>query len=391
MSARCDSTELVASAVIVGGSLGGLFHAVALRRIGVDVSVLERSAARPQDRGAGIVLQPTVEHMLSEFCDTDARAASVAVTHRQFVDIDGATRLAASPQDMISWGTIYTALRSALPDGAYLPGRTVEDITTDPDGGPTVAYRSADGEEHTVASDLVVIADGSASRHRSVVDPESTPPVYAGYVAFRGVVDEADLPDELVAAVDARFTFFDGAGTQFLCYFIPGPNGSGVGERRLNWVWYRTADRARLEHILNDRNGRSRAWSLPAGLVAGDVEIELRDTAHTQLPAMCAAVVDATAEPFAQAITDSSVQRMRAGPLLLSGDAAFVVRPHTAASTEKAAADALTLAIALSKRSDLDTALNDWERARLAGGHDLYCNGRMLGRRFAHTNWTDTR
>ncbi len=73
---------------------------------------------------------------------------------------------------------------------------------------------------------------------------------------------------------------------------------------------------------------------------------------------------------------------MRSGPILLSGDAAFVVRPHTAASTEKAAADALTLTMALAKRGDLDTALNDWQRARLAGGNDLYRHGRMLGRRF---------
>lgn len=393
MNAHSTTAALATSAVVVGGSLGGLFHAVALSRLGVEVTVVERSAARPADRGAGIVLQPTVEHMLSEFCDLDARAVSVAVRHRQFVDIDGTTRLTPSPQDMISWGTIYTALRSALPDGAYLSGRTVENITTSPSGWPTVAYSSTAGDEHTTESDLVVIADGSASRHRSTVDPHSAPPVYAGYVAFRGVVDEADLPDELVAAVDGRFTFFDTPTTQFLCYFIPGPDGSAVGQRRLNWVWYRTADRAGLQHILHDVNGRSRASSLPAGLMAADVETELRSTARTQLPALCEAVVDATAEPFAQAITDSSVQRMRSGPLLLSGDAAFVVRPHTAASTEKAAADALTLAMALSKSPDLDTALNDWERARLAGGHDLYRHGRMLGRRFetAPTTAADTR
>ncbi len=124
--------------------------------------------------------------------------------------------------------------------------------------------------------------------------------------------------------------------------------------------------------------------------MAVDVETELRATARHQLPAMCSAIVAATAEPFAHAITDSSVKRMRNGPLLLSGDAAFVVRPHTAASTEKAAADALTLAVALSDRPDFATALNDWERARLARGRDLYRHGRMLGRRFETTATSST-
>lgn len=235
---RTGSQSVPERCVIVGGSLGGMFHAVALCRLGVDVTVLERSAERPADRGAGIVLQPTVEHMLSEFCDTDARAASVAVTHRQFIDIDGTNQFAQSPQDMISWGAIYTALRSALPADCYQPGQTVYDIVTD-DGGPiTVRSRSVSGDTRTNTAGLVVVADGGGSQHRRLIDPDSQPPAYAGYVAFRGVVDEADLPDELVAAADKRFTFFDGPATQFLCYFIPGVNGTAKGPRRLNWVWY---------------------------------------------------------------------------------------------------------------------------------------------------------
>lgn len=368
--------------VIVGGSLGGMFHAVALTRLGVDVTVLERSTERPADRGAGIVLQPTVEHMLSEFCDTDARAVSVAATHRQFIDIDGTSQVVQSPQHMISWGAIYTALRSALPDRCYVPGQTVDDITTDLDRTVKVTSRSVAGDMRADTAGLVVVADGGGSNHRRLVDPDSQPPAYAGYVAFRGVIDEADLSDELVAAANERFTFFDGPGTQFLCYFIPGTSGTATGQRRLNWVWYRTVDPSRLKQTLHDHNGRSHISSMPAGLMSSEVETELRDTAHVALPAGCAAIIDATVEPFAQAITDGSVDRMRNGSLLLSGDAAFVVRPHTAASTEKAAADALTLAYLFSDRPDLNTALTDWERARLDGGRDLYRHGRMLGQRF---------
>ena len=45
-------------ALIIGGSLGGLSTAIALRRIGWDVEVFERSASELKDRGAGLVMQP---------------------------------------------------------------------------------------------------------------------------------------------------------------------------------------------------------------------------------------------------------------------------------------------------------------------------------------------
>jgi 2-polyprenyl-6-methoxyphenol hydroxylase-like FAD-dependent oxidoreductase len=38
--------------VVVGGSLGGLFHAIALRAIGCEVEVFEKSAGLLHDRGA---------------------------------------------------------------------------------------------------------------------------------------------------------------------------------------------------------------------------------------------------------------------------------------------------------------------------------------------------
>lgn len=389
MSAGPTHGAFPESVVVVGGSLGGMFHAVALASFGVKVTVLERAQERPLDRGAGIVLQPTVEHMLTQFCETDTQAASVKVTHRQFVDRDNSTRLAASAQHMISWGAIYTALRSALPTGTYRQGRTVEEINTS-DGRVQVAHSSRSGSRETLDADLVVVADGSRSRHRSTVDPSATAPAYAGYVAYRGVIDEGDLGEDLTRSFDDKFTFFDDPGTQFLCYFIPGPHGRARGQRRLNWVWYQTADKHQLAHILLDRGDTQHTVSLPPGAMSADVENETRTTADRQLPSMCAALVQATTEPFVQAITDGRVQRMRNGPVLLSGDAAFVVRPHTAASTEKAAADALTLTMALTNRSDLHTALSDWERARLAGGIDLYQHGRMLGQRFEPTGTTPT-
>lgn len=378
---------------VVGGSLCGLFHAVVLGQAGAEVTVWERTAGRPQDRGAGIVLQPSVASVLARFCGVDARACSVPVTHRQFLDRAGRARVAAAPQHMISWSAVHRALRAAVPERNYRPGRPV--ATVEPTGaGATVGFAAA---EPDVDVDLVVVADGAGSTLRPVVT-SSPPPRYAGYVAYRGVLPEADLDPALVRRLAGRFTFHDAPGTQFLCYFIPGatdgaePRAATVpGRRALNWVWYVPAPPARLAEITTDRDGRRRSGSVPPGLLAPAVAGQLVDRARADLPGVLADVVEATADPFAQAITDAGVPVMRRGSVLLSGDAAFVVRPHTAAATEKAAAEAIALHHALTGGADLDAALRVWETRALRTGRELLAHGVALGSRLGLTAGPHTR
>ncbi|MER6002756.1 hypothetical protein ABT120_29585 [Nonomuraea angiospora] len=115
---------------IVGGSLGGLFQAVALTELGLDVTVWERSAGRPDDRGAGIVLQPGVAWFLSMFCGVDPDRISVPVTHRQFFTRDGHSHHTLMRQRMISWGAIYTSLRDHLDVARYHDGQHVTALTS---------------------------------------------------------------------------------------------------------------------------------------------------------------------------------------------------------------------------------------------------------------------
>lgn len=360
---------------IIGGSLGGLFHAVGLQRFGVDVDIWERSAGRPDDRGAGIVLQPGVAWFLRTLCDVDPDAVTVAVTHRQYFARDGQAQLGAMGQQMISWGTIYNSLRDTLAPTSYHGGQAVTGVEGH-DAGATVF---TDTGIHQV--DLAIIADGSNSRHRGLVDAGGTP-IYAGYIAYRGVVDEAQLPEHLAAEFSGRFSFYDGPQSQFLCYFIPGANGSvAPGERRLNWVWYVSADAERLCEVTTDVTGHTHGTSVPPGLIAPTIRAQLLDLATATLPEVIAQLVEHTAEPFAQAILDAAVTTMRSGRLLLSGDAAFVVRPHTAASAEKAAGDAMALLSALGQDSTLEDALAGWERDRLQEGSAIYHHGIGLGSR----------
>ncbi|MFD7878583.1 hypothetical protein ACFV5G_31585 [Streptomyces sp. NPDC059766] len=365
----------IESVGIVGGSLGGLFQAVALAELGLDVTVWERSAGRPDDRGAGIVLQPSVAWFLRMFCGVDPDRISVPVTHRQFFSLDGKSHHTLMRQRMISWGAIYTSLRDRLDPARYHEGAQVTALVPRPEGVDV----QVGGAVRSV--DLAIIADGSASRHRRLVAPEGAPR-YAGYVAYRGVIDEADLSQELSEVFRDRFSFYDGDRTQFLSYFIPGDLGTTApGRRRMNWVWYVRADAAGLERITTDRNGTVHGLSLPPGLIAPQVHAELLDRARALLPGPMRELVEHTREPFAQAILDGHVSRMRAGRMLLTGDAAFVVRPHTAASVEKAAADAIALFTALLQVPSLDGALRAWEKNRLAEGTALHRHGIGLGDR----------
>ena len=77
---------------------------------------------------------------------------------------------------------------------------------------------------------------------------------------------------------------------------------------------------------------------------------------------------------------------MTFGQVALIGDAAFIPRPHTAASTAKAAANAIALAEALVKHNhNVIKALKSWEPLQLAYGRQLMASGQQLGnRQFSH-------
>ena len=74
-----------------------------------------------------------------------------------------------------------------------------------------------------------------------------------------------------------------------------------------------------------------------------------------------AELVAATPEPFLQTIVDIGVSRTVFGRACLLGDAAFVVRPHTAAAAAKAAGDAMSLATPFTARARM------WTRRLPAG------------------------
>ena len=137
-----------------------------------------------------------------------------------------------------------------------------------------------------------------------------------------------------------------------------------------------------LDRVLIDKDGRRREFSVPQGIVSPGMADWLHGQARRILPPTFLRLVEATREPFVQTIHDLAVPKMAFGRVCLSGDAAFVPRPHTAASTAKAAANALALTNCLAvAKGDVVAALRRWEPAQLDYGEQLRVHGQRLGKR----------
>ena len=373
-------------ALVIGGSLGGLFAGVLLRSIGWTVNIYERSSHDLDSRGGGIVLQPQV---LAAFQQAGIRYdASIGVVAKERVFLDGEGGIAdriPMRQMLTSWTSLYAAMRRHFPAEHYHQGAELAGFE---DHGSHVTARFADGQEHT--GQLLVAADGSGSFVRRTLLPD-VEASYAGYLAWRGLVDEADMPGEAASVLADRFAFYEYPNSHILDYLVPGENDAvEPGQRRYNWVWYRNASKGRLAELLVDRNGRARTASIPPGLLSPEAEADMRAAADRFLPPAFRQLVAATREPFFQIIQDLAVPRMAFGRVALLADAAFVPRPHTAASTSKAAENALGLAMELQRHADVPAALKAWEPDQVRIGFNLRRSGMALGERSQSAYPADT-
>ncbi|MBT8197556.1 MAG: FAD-dependent monooxygenase, partial [Acidimicrobiia bacterium] len=343
---------------VVGGSLGGLTAACLLRDSGHDVRVFERSPRQLEQRGAGIGFLRATYKYLVERAGVDLSTISIATEHIRHLGRDGSVLHDDLHRYLFSsWNTVYRALLDHWGAGSYLLGHELVDFD---ETGDEVHLRFGNGHRDTV--DLLVCADGVGSLSRRRLQPDADAG-YAGYVAWRGMVPESDLPPDLAAELGDAITYYVYANSHILVYPIPGLDGSvHPGDRLVNFVWYRNyAEGGDLDNLLTDRHGERRELSIPPGAVAAHHDAEARATAAARLPATLAEVVARTEDLFVQVVYDIEVERMAFGRVCLLGDAAFAVRPHAAAGTAKAADDGWALDAALSSSDDVPGALERWE------------------------------
>jgi 2-polyprenyl-6-methoxyphenol hydroxylase-like FAD-dependent oxidoreductase len=361
--------------------MGGLFTALLLHRAGWRVDVFERIGGELAGRGAGIVTHEELFNVLRHAgVAAEPARLGVAVPGRRVFDrtgrIAGELRL---DQVLTSWGRLYALLRDALPSERYHHGKTLERVE-ESEGGVVALF--ADGTR--AEGDLLVGADGLFSTVRRQFLPEAEPH-YVGYVAWRGLVEEAELSAETRRTLFDWFGFSLPAGEQMLGYPVAGADDVvAPGRRRFNFVWYRPAAAdGELSELLTDTEGVRHDLSIPPDRIRPAVVERMRADAERLLAPQFAEVVRRTRQPFLQAILDFEAPRMALGQtrrVAILGDAAFVARPHIGMGVTKAAGDAAALATALDAHpGDVPAALAAFESARLPYGAAVIRRARHLG------------
>jgi 2-polyprenyl-6-methoxyphenol hydroxylase-like FAD-dependent oxidoreductase len=363
-------------AIIIGGSLGGLFTAVTLRAIGWTFEIIERSPHELDSRGGGLVLQPDVLAALRFAGIRHSDDIGVPSADRIYLDQhDNVVYRSFMPQTQTSWGTLYGLMKDTIPASQLHTGE--EFVGYETRNGKVQAFFASG---RSAVGDLLVGADGPHSTLRELVRPGSLPR-YAGYVAWRGLAPEQRASARTRQLLDGAFAFQQGPGHMLLEYMVPGEDGSvQPGERRWNWVWYRKIDAATLPSVLVDRHGRQHAFSLPPGSAKQADTDALRADSRALLAPAFQDLMAATDDIFLQTIQDLQMDQMVFGRAILLGDAAFIPRPHTAGGSAKAAANALALALALrNDQAGIDASLREWEQQQLEAGYRMTDSGIAMG------------
>jgi 2-polyprenyl-6-methoxyphenol hydroxylase-like FAD-dependent oxidoreductase len=361
-------------ALVIGGSLGGLLAAHLLRAAGWDAVIFERNAEDLTGRGAGLSTHPELIDVLRHIGIDFDESMGVKVDTLVCLDHHGKTLIEEkTTRVMSSWGRLYRSLRDPLPGTSYRLGMELARIEQDA-GSVTAIF--ADGTR--AAGELLVGADGGRSTVRDQFLPELLPS-YAGYVAWRAMLDERDVPAAVHAEIFERYTFCLPHGELCLAYPVPGRNNeTQIGRRAYNIVWYRPTSETALADLCTDAMGERHGTTIPPPLIRPEVTAAIKATARAMVAPQVAEILSLTPQPFFQPIVDLDSPRIAFGRVALVGDAAFVARPHVGAGVTKAALDAAALADALAY-GDVARSLIRYQRQQLPFGSGLVGLGRREG------------
>ena len=206
-------------------------------------------------------------------------------------------------------------------------------------------------------------------------------PEYAGYVAWRGLCEEAVLSKGGRDAVFERFGFCLPPGEQLIGYPVAGPgNRTQPGQRAWNFVWYRPASSpGRLQELMTDADGVHHEGGIAPHKVSWREVARMREDARRLLAPAFAEIIEKCGQPFLQPIFDLASDTIASGRVALLGDAAFVARPHVGMGVTKAMQDALALQAALARYGATPEALNVYAQERIVQSNEVVQRARRLG------------
>jgi 2-polyprenyl-6-methoxyphenol hydroxylase-like FAD-dependent oxidoreductase len=327
-------------AIIIGGGIGGLTAAIALRQVGVAAVVYER-APNLEEVGAGLSLWTNAMLALSTLGLAEAvRVAGGPVEQSQVRTWDGRV-LAAMPVGQVSAklgskpvcihrADLQRVLLEALGEGVVQLGLECTGFRQDEAG---VIARFTNGKE--AWADLLVGADGLHSAVRAHLLGHEKPR-YAGYTCWRGTT----LYDDPALSGGISFVSW-GRGREF--------GALSIGRGRVYWFGTTNAPEGspdppigRKQEVLETFRG----WHSPieALIEATAPDAILRNDVYDHKP----------------------VQGWGEGRVTLLGDAAHPMTPNLGQGACQAIEDAVVLARCLARETGVASALRKYERERRA-------------------------
>jgi len=325
------------SVLVIGGGIGGLSAAIALRQRGFRVHIIEKDPAWSV-YGVGIIQQGNVLRAVDQLGILDSYIDAGAGFDAVEVYLPNGVRAARVPAPRLlpdrpaNLGVSRRALQKVMGDAALQAGATLQlglSATALVTAGDRVHVRFSNGS--TAEYSLVVGADGTYSTTRQMVLPDAPAPAFTGQAVWR-----YNLPRP--ANLDALHVY-------------NGPIGAGLVPigRELMYLYLTTPEPTNPRYPLE-------------GLAA----------VMRSKTAQCAPAI----RQLAEQITDDNevVYRPLEGLLVegpwhhgrtvLLGDAAHATTPHLGQGAGMAIEDSLVLADELARHEDVESAFRAYHARR---------------------------
>jgi 2-polyprenyl-6-methoxyphenol hydroxylase-like FAD-dependent oxidoreductase len=345
----------VKRAAIIGGGIGGLTTAVALRRIGFDVNVYER-AGELKEVGSGMSLWPNAVRSLQQI-DPDILSRTAAkgrFLRRMLMKGENGERIKTLPlpaDDCCGIAIHRAELQSTLAQSVPVSSLHLSHTFSHLEQRPASVHLHFENGAFAEA-DLVVACDGihSAVRKSLGLKTELSNREYSVWRGITSIEPDNDVR-RLGLEHDGDFSESYGRGTRF-----------GILRLRPGRIhWYATANNSLLPRDLSEREALQKlfaGWHGPIPeLIAG-----AENVIHTKVQDRLATL------PWV------------VGRVAILGDAAHPISPNFGQGACLAIEDAVVLAACLQAQQNLPRALRRYELSRYPRCLEILFMSREAGR-----------
>jgi 2-polyprenyl-6-methoxyphenol hydroxylase-like FAD-dependent oxidoreductase len=357
-SNKVDLMDIHPRVIIVGGGIGGLSLALALKQRGISSRVYE-AAAEIKALGLGISLLP---HAMREFAalGLDGRIRVTGIENREhalfnrygqliYKELRGTFAGYAWPDVGIHRGRLHMVLYNAAQEqiGAenLMTNHRCVGVDQDRDHVRVHFVETTTGKGiGSVQADVAIACDGVNSVIRKQFYPDESL-AYAGINMWRGVARHKPIFD------GHTYLRVGSIETGKIVIYPIVDNVDGQGNQLINWV----AEARTPEMGMND-------WNKPGKL---DDFFHIYQDWHFDWLDVPRLILDSEQILEYPMVDRDPVDRWTFGRVTLLGDAAHPMYPRGANGGAQAVIDARTLADLLSRSSDPVEALTDYENARL--------------------------